>query len=88
MPIPKRVGLVIIALKNPGQDGFVYNPGPDVPVVSGATLVVMGETERVTKLEVLVGAGEHVKVVQANTIEMRAVEIDEQGNLKDPRDNL
>lgn len=96
---PRRVGLLVIALKGSGTEGFVYNPGPDVVVVDGTTMVVMGEVDRVARLEALVGdprpaaatvvESPSAMVAPPATAEVPIVREPVRGEgLKDPRDNL
>jgi voltage-gated potassium channel len=52
---PRRgAGLVVIAVKQPGEETFVYNPGPETALREGTVLVVVGEPEKVARLEELV----------------------------------
>lgn len=50
----RRTGLPILAVRQPNSDAFTYNPTPDTPVSPGTVFVVMGEVERVKKLEAFV----------------------------------
>lgn len=52
----KRAGLPILAIKSPGKEGFAYNPLPETILGPGTVLVIMGEVDKVKKLEELVKA--------------------------------
>ena len=43
--ITSRTGLLIVALKRPGEEGFIYNPGGSELVPTGSTLVVIGDVD-------------------------------------------
>lgn len=63
-----RAGLVVIAVRQPGADDFLYNPGPDVKLRDGTVLVVMGEVEKVALLEdIVTGVKGRSHVVKAPT---------------------
>jgi voltage-gated potassium channel len=51
-PIRKETRLLVVAVRDTERN-FVYNPDPDHVVVEGATLIVMGEAENVSKLRKL-----------------------------------
>jgi voltage-gated potassium channel len=48
-PIRRETKLLVIAVRDKDRS-FVYNPDPDHPIDGGTTLIVMGDTESVTKL--------------------------------------
>ncbi len=52
----QRVGLPILAVKQPRVEGFLYNPPATTPITEGTVLVVMGEVARVKRLEQIVQA--------------------------------
>lgn len=58
--IPSRTGLIVIAIKHSGDDdrgpGWRYNPGPGEVLEERDTLIVMGKTGQLDKLEDLVSA--------------------------------
>jgi K+/H+ antiporter YhaU regulatory subunit KhtT len=51
-PIRKETRLLVVAVRDTERN-FVYNPDPDHVVMEGATLIVMGEAENVSKLRKL-----------------------------------
>jgi voltage-gated potassium channel len=51
--INDRVGLLIVAMKKPGQTDFVYSPHGDTVLEPGSIVVVIGPTDRVKRLEEL-----------------------------------
>ena len=51
-PIRKETRLLVVAVRD-SERNFVYNPDPDHVVQEGATLIVMGEAENVSKLRKL-----------------------------------
>jgi len=55
----RHTGLPILAVRSSRQEGFAYNPSPETPIAPGHVLVVMGEVDRVKKLEELVKAEQH-----------------------------
>ncbi|MDD5456023.1 MAG: NAD-binding protein [Candidatus Margulisbacteria bacterium] len=46
-------GLLILSLKKPNSDSFVYNPFPDEELPEGTVMIVIGSTENVGKLKKL-----------------------------------
>jgi voltage-gated potassium channel len=52
-PIRRQTRVLVVAVRESSR-AFIYNPEPDLVLVEGATLVVMGETESVVKLRKLV----------------------------------
>lgn len=57
--IHARTGLPVLAIREPGAEAFVFNPGDDHRLRDGATLVTMGETQRVQQLVSLIGDADH-----------------------------
>lgn len=51
-PIRKETRLLVVAMRDMERN-FIYNPDPDHVVQEGATLIVMGEAENVSKLRKL-----------------------------------
>jgi voltage-gated potassium channel len=100
LEVQKRCGLPILAIKSPRTDGFVYNPGPDTLVSEDSVLVVMGEVDRVHKLEEIVsaaqgastflggGGGPPTAKLGAPLAPEPATSVRAAEELKDPRDNL
>lgn len=59
---------MVVALRPPGREDFVYNPGPDTRLEAGCMLVVMGDVERLSQLSRLVSdEGAETVVVRAAT---------------------
>ncbi|MBL4847557.1 MAG: potassium channel protein [Planctomycetes bacterium] len=55
LEIERKVGLPILAIKQPGDTPFVFNPPPDLMLQEHAKIITMGEVARVNQLEQLVG---------------------------------
>ena len=59
--IRQHTNLLVVAVREPSQSGatgnFVYNPGPELLIADGMTLVVLGETEGVHRLRSAVASG-------------------------------
>ena len=53
--IASRTGLLIVALKRPGEEGFIYNPVGNESVPSGSTLVVIGSVDAMQRLRQIAG---------------------------------
>ena len=51
--LARRVGLLIVALRHVGQEGFVYSPDGDHVLEPGCIVVVIGPVGRVQLLEEL-----------------------------------
>ena len=51
-----RTGLLVVALKRPGEDGFIYNPVGSESVPSGSTLVVIGDVDAMQRLRHVAGS--------------------------------
>jgi voltage-gated potassium channel len=98
LDLMKRTGLPILAVRQPRQEAFQYNPPPETPVTDGTILVVMGEVERVKRLESLVQSNQGTRAFVQEKVKLTAampVISEGQGPvpraaeaLKDPRDNL
>jgi voltage-gated potassium channel len=52
-----RHRVLLLAVKRPGDQGFVYNPAPEHPLSPGETLIVLGEPHQVRQLSAEVAAG-------------------------------
>lgn len=49
--IPRKTGLVVIALQTGGSSGEqIYNPGPDVRLAPGDVMIVLGQEEQLRRL--------------------------------------
>ena len=48
--IAERTGLRAIAIKQPGEAEFIYNPGPDLALLPGSVLIVIGNPAQVKHL--------------------------------------
>jgi voltage-gated potassium channel len=77
LDIRQRTGLLVVAVKPPGDEAFVYNPGPTLPIQPGAVLVVMGGPDQVVQLERLVGGAGPVTIVKDATRRHERVDIEE-----------
>lgn len=77
LDIRLRTGLLVVAVKPPGDEAFVYNPGPTLRIEPGAVLVVMGDPEQITKLERLVGGAGPVTIVKDATRRHERIDIEE-----------
>jgi voltage-gated potassium channel len=53
--ITGRTGLLVVALKRPGEQGFIYNPVGSESVPTGSTLVVIGSVEAMQRLRQIAG---------------------------------
>jgi len=53
--IRELANLLVVAVKDPASDRFVYNPGPDYVLRVGEVLVVLGRVEDAKKLKKLSG---------------------------------
>jgi voltage-gated potassium channel len=51
--INERVGLLIVAMRPPGESAFVYSPSGETRLPPGSVIVVIGPTERVQMLDEL-----------------------------------
>lgn len=55
--IPQKTGLIVIAVRHTeGEDGLIYNPGPDERLQAGDVLIVMGRPDQVDQLRETVAA--------------------------------
>jgi voltage-gated potassium channel len=50
-----RTGLLIVALKRPGEESFIYNPVGTESVPAGSTLVVIGDVDAMHRLRQIAG---------------------------------
>ncbi len=48
--IRDKTGLLVLSIKQPTSDNFVYNPLPSEMLLSGTVLIVIGSTEKVAQL--------------------------------------
>jgi voltage-gated potassium channel len=53
--LAERVGLLVVALRYPGEKNFLYSPPGDTKLPPGTVVVVIGPKDRVKRLEVLTG---------------------------------
>lgn len=53
-PIRKELGIMVVGIKKVGKDVFL-NPAPDTKIEAGDILIVIGEREKLEKLERLTG---------------------------------
>ncbi|MHB1151057.1 MAG: potassium channel family protein [Eubacteriales bacterium] len=51
--IPNKTGLVILALRKKGSDQMIFNPGAEVILDSGDTMIALGTSEQVMKLKAI-----------------------------------
>ncbi len=61
--IPNKTGLVILAMKKKGSDQMTINPGAEVILNSGDTMIALGTSEQVMKLKGIakdIGKREHL----------------------------
>jgi voltage-gated potassium channel len=54
--IAEQTGLVVVAVRPAGSSVFAYSPPPDTRLDPGAVVIVVGERERVARVEALTGA--------------------------------
>ena len=52
--ITSKTGLTILAISKQDEDKYIYNPGPEYKLLSGDTLIVIGNPEQVIVLKKLV----------------------------------
>lgn len=52
-PIRKETSLLVVAVRGLNRE-FIYNPDPDIKLITGMTLVVLGDVASVAKLRALV----------------------------------
>ena len=52
-PIRRETRVLVVAVRDSSR-AFIYNPEPEMTIVEGATLVVMGETDSIVRLRKLV----------------------------------
>lgn len=48
--IRDKTGLVVISLKHPDEDSFVYNPLPKMKLTTGSAIIVIGSVDQVAQL--------------------------------------
>jgi K+/H+ antiporter YhaU regulatory subunit KhtT len=51
------VGLVVIAIGHPGDDGYTYNPKASTEFSAGDVLIVCGETAQLEALQTILASG-------------------------------
>ena len=54
--IPAKIGALVLAVRHQGVDHFDYNPHGATKLVSGLTLIVMGDLPAIEKLRQMAGA--------------------------------
>lgn len=86
LDLPRKIGLVVVALRPAGRDEFVYNPGPDTRVEEGWVLVVMGDVEKLSQLSQLVSDGDQTVVVRAATTGHERAELERRISDRQPGD--
>ncbi|NUP98696.1 MAG: NAD-binding protein [Armatimonadetes bacterium] len=55
--IHRQTGLLVIATRQVGVEGFTYNPGPEQRLVAGTVLIVLGHVDNIARLRRLVALG-------------------------------
>ena len=91
LDLHKKTGIPILAVRQPQKEAFQYNPPPETPVTAGTVLVVMGEVDRVKRLESLVQSNQGTRAFVQEKVKLTTAMpvVTEAGDaLKDPRDNL
>ena len=56
-PIRRETKALVVAVRA-GDRTFIYNPDPEFSIVTGTTLIVMGEAESIVKLRKLVNGAQ------------------------------
>jgi len=51
LKIPKKTGLIVVAIKEPDSEKFKYNPTSDYVLKSGDVLLVLGKNKQIQKLK-------------------------------------
>ncbi|HIE29197.1 TPA: TrkA family potassium uptake protein, partial [Candidatus Poribacteria bacterium] len=51
--IPQQTELLVIAIRQAGEEGFIYNPKPATQLKSGDVLIVIGKINQIQKLQKL-----------------------------------
>lgn len=51
--IRDKTGLLVVSIKKPGMDTFIYNPSPDEVLVEDTVLIVIGSVDEVAQLKQL-----------------------------------
>lgn len=46
----RKANVIVVAIKKPGED-IVFNPSADVNIVTGDTLLVLGDKEAINRFE-------------------------------------
>jgi len=49
--IQRMTGLIPVSLKRPEDSDFIYNPSPDIVLVPGSVIVVIGDPEQISGLK-------------------------------------
>jgi voltage-gated potassium channel len=56
--IPHRAGLVVVAMRKKGEQGFICNPGAAQRLDEGDVLIAMGDMKNILRLRALAGEGD------------------------------
>ena len=51
LDLPKRKGLPVLAVRNPGESEFVFNPASDVRLCEGSIVVTLGDARKVQAVD-------------------------------------
>jgi len=54
--IKDKTGLLVVSIRKPGVDQFIYNPSPEEKLTEGTTIIVIGSVDNVIKLKKLAGS--------------------------------
>ena len=49
--IGKHTGALVLAVRKPGQDKFIYNPSGDTKLETGTTVVVLADLQQIKKFK-------------------------------------
>ena len=52
--VPRKTGLIVVAIKDSKDEGYHYNPGVSTKLKEGDILIVMGDVEQTRKLKELI----------------------------------
>lgn len=51
LDLPRRKGLPVLAVRNPGEEEFMFNPGEDVRLCKGSIVVTLGDARKVQAVD-------------------------------------
>ncbi len=57
LEVPRRTGLIVLALRHSGSEEYRYNPGPSEVVAAGDNMVVLGTSQQMMRLKAYVDGG-------------------------------